>query len=103
MSFKQLKNFHAKIKFFLKAKLACKNLKNDNIWVQNEVFKGCNKNKNVSKEAKSFSKLVGQWGIPPEIPTLQTWETYNKISSTMQMEWEIHKDLRNKIFKLEIL
>ena len=73
--------------------------------MQNEVFKSCNKNKNknVSKEAKSFSKLVGQWGIPLGNPIFQTWKTCNKISSTMQMEWEIHKDLRNKIFKLEIL
>ena len=39
-------------------------MKNDNIWVQNEVFKSCNKNKNVSKDVKSFSKFVGQWGIP---------------------------------------
>ena len=64
MSFKQTQIFLYKNNFFSKAKLAYKNLKNDKFWVQNEVFKSCNKNKNVSKDAKSFLKLVRQWGIP---------------------------------------
>ena len=85
MSFKQTPNFYAKIKIFFKAKLACKDLKNDNVWVQNEVFKAAIRIRMLVEIPSPFRNLLDNGVSHPRIPLSKLGKPVTKLAR--QCKW----------------